>query len=187
MKDSVDFAIHFFEENHVRRVLIGGTDDNVALFRSLLPKAWQSLVVGAFPMSMTASHSDVLARTMQIGLEAEWHREERLADAIITAAAKGGSGAVGLDDTLEAIRAGRVQTLVISEGYRKPGYHCLGCGYLTTQPQATCPFCSSAFEQIPDTVEMAVQTVMKAGGDVQVLHSSPKLESIGMIGAVLRY
>ena len=48
MKDSVDFAVHFFEENRVRRVMIGGTDENVSLFRSLLPKSWQSLVMNSF-------------------------------------------------------------------------------------------------------------------------------------------
>src|SRR5512133_1842130 len=38
MKESVDFAIRFFEDNHVRRVLVGGTDENVKAFCSLLPK-----------------------------------------------------------------------------------------------------------------------------------------------------
>jgi len=121
MKDTVDFAVHFFEENRVRRVLIGGTDDNVAHFRSLLPKAWQSLVVGTFPMSMTASHAEVLARAMQVGKEAEKHRENRLIDTMITAAAKGSGGVVNLNETLNAIRDGRVQTLMIMDGYREAG------------------------------------------------------------------
>jgi len=77
LKDAAEFATHFFEENHVRRVLIGGTDENVASFRSLLPKAWQSLVMGTFAMSMTASHADVLSKALQIGKEAEHQREHR--------------------------------------------------------------------------------------------------------------
>jgi hypothetical protein len=48
MREAAEFAAHFFADKNVRRVLIGGTEDNLASFRSLLPKAWQSLIVGHF-------------------------------------------------------------------------------------------------------------------------------------------
>ncbi len=72
MREAVEFAIHFFAEKNVRRIVIGGTEDNVALFRNQLPKAWQSLVIGSFPISMLATHTEVLERAMQIGEEAEY-------------------------------------------------------------------------------------------------------------------
>lgn len=187
MKEAVEFASHFFEDNHVRRILIGGTDENVALFRSQLPKAWQSLVIGAFPMSMTASHLDVLSRAMQVGNEAEQRRETRLIDTVITAAAKGSSGTVGIDDTLKAVHDGRVLTLLVSEGYSEAGYHCKTCGYMTTVEINKCPFCGSDFDKLPDAVEHAVMDVMKNGGDIEIIHDGPALEQAGKIGAILRY
>ena len=71
LRDIVDFATQFFSENHVRRILIGGTDENVALFRNQLPKSWQSLVLGSFPISMLATHNDILEKALEIGKEAE--------------------------------------------------------------------------------------------------------------------
>ncbi len=186
IKEAVEFAIRFFEENRVRRILIGGTDGNVAQFRSHLPKAWQSLVVGTFPMSMTTKHTEVLARTMEIGQQAERHREARLVDAIITSAAKDAGGVVRLDETLSAVHEGRVQTLIVQEGYRSAGYQCKGCDYLTTQKLATCPFCGQGFAEIEDAVEMAVRKVMQSGGDVEIVYANPSLEKLG-IGALLRY
>ncbi|HEX7434363.1 MAG TPA: hypothetical protein VF326_11985 [Anaerolineaceae bacterium] len=187
MKESVEFAIHFFEENHVRRILIGGTDENVALFRGLLPKAWQSLVVGSFAMGMTASHADVMARATAIGLEAEQRREAHLVDAVITTAAKAGSGVVGLDATLDAVHNGRVQTLLICEDFHEVGYRCKSCGFLTTVEAKACGLCGGPFETIPDAVELAVEEVMVHGGIVEVVHSVPALVEAGKIGAVLRY
>jgi len=186
IKDAADFAVAFFQENHIRRVLIGGTDENIARFRQHLPKAWQSLVVGTFAMSMTAGSSDVLEKAMQIGREAEKRRENRLVDAAITAAAKGGDGVVRLDDTLGAVREGRVQTLIIQEGLRTPGYRCQGCDYLTTQSLETCPFCGKDFEKIEDAVEMAVRKVMQSGGEVDVVRGNKELEKVGVAG-LLRY
>jgi peptide chain release factor subunit 1 len=187
MKDSVEFTVHFFEENHVRRIVIGGTDENVSHFRSLLPKAWQSLVVGTFPMSMSATHSEVLQHALEIGHQADHHRENHLIETVITAAAKGNGGVVRLNETLQAIRDGRVQTLLICEGYRQEGYRCTGCGYLTTEHQEACNYCGKSFVEIPDAVELAVQEVMRLGGDVEVIHSGPALEKAGRIAALLRY
>lgn len=187
IREMAEFAANFFSENNVRRVLIGGTEDTVALFRSALPKAWQSLVIGAFPISMTASHAEVFEKAMEVGRKVEMEREQKLVEAVITNAAKGRGGVVLLDDTLTAVREGRVHTLLIREGLRAPGYHCTGCGYLTTQKLEKCVFCGGAFEEIPDAVEMAVREVMQSGGDVEVLHAESRLGQYGHIGALLRY
>jgi len=60
MREVIEFSTKFFEEKHIRRILLSGTDDNIALFRSYLPKMWQSLIVGTFPGSMSASHQEIL-------------------------------------------------------------------------------------------------------------------------------
>jgi len=187
MKESVEFAVNFFEQNRVRRILIGGTEDNIALFRSLLPKAWQSLIVGTFPMNMTASHAEVLAKAMQVGHEAEQKREAQLIDQLITAAAKNSGAVVGVEGTLQAVNEDRVSTLVVLEGFQQAAYRCKGCGYLTSRQQSTCPACGGEMVEIQDAVDFAVSRVMRGGGDVEVVHQNPALEKAGMIGAFLRY
>jgi peptide chain release factor subunit 1 len=187
MKEAAEFASHFFADKDVRRVLIGGTDDNVALFRSMLPKSWQSLVVGSFPMRMTASKDEVMQRALQIGQEAERKREAQLVATVLNGAAKGRGGVISLDGTLNALHDGRVQTLLIRDGYRAPGYRCTGCGFLTANDLESCPFCSNSFESIQDAVEMAVHKVMKLGGEVEVLRDDKITDKFGNIGALLRY
>lgn len=187
MKEAVEFAVHFFDEYHVRRILIGGTEDNVSMFRGLLPKAWQSLVMGTFPMSMTALHTEVLAKALQIGIDAEHQRETQMVTRLITSAAKGDGGVLGISGTINNVQDGRVQTLIISDGYRYPAYRCTSCGRLTCEKGTQCEMCGEALERVPDAVELAVSAVMRAGGDVQVVHDSSELEQAGNIGAILRY
>ncbi len=187
MKDVAEMAAHLFAEHNVRRVLIGGTDDNVAMLRGLLPKSWQSLVVGTFPMAMTANKDEVLARALQIGQQAEMHEEAEILDKLVTSAAKGRGGVVGLDKTLAAIHENRVQMLVFQEGYRTPGYRCQGCGFMTANPAQTCSFCGAGLERVADAVELAVRKVLEAGGDVEVLQYEPQAAGFDKIGALLRY
>lgn len=187
MREAVDFATHFFSEKKVRRIVIGGSDDNVALFRSYLPKSWQSLVVGSVPIGMTASHTEVQERAMQIGLEAEVRREMHLAQAVVTGAAKGKGGVINLEDTLKAIREGRVQTLLVRDGFRAPGTRCISCGFISSLPMQNCPFCGGLSEEIPDAVELAVRQTMISGGDVEVLRNEQVVKGFEMIGGLLRY
>jgi hypothetical protein len=187
LKDSADQAARFFAARHVRRVLVGGAPETVARFLPSLPKAWQSLVRGTFVMDKESAHDHVLRKAMEVATADEREREGRLVEAVITAAAKGKEGVVRLDDTLSEVHAGRVQTLVLRDGFRAPGYRCLGCGFLTSQSLPTCPFCGKSFERIEDAVELAIHRVLEDGGEVQVVHDSPKLEKAGSIGGLLRY
>jgi peptide chain release factor subunit 1 len=187
MKESADFTSRFFQEHNVRRVLIGGTEDNIAQFRSFLPKSWQSLVVGTFPSSMTASKKEVLERALQIGQEAENNRENRLLDNLITSASKKRGGVLHLDDTLNALQESKIQTLVLKEGYREPGYQCRGCGYLTSIEMPACPYCGEVFNHISDVVELALHKVLLQGGEVEFLHSNHAEKKFKGIGAILRY
>lgn len=187
MREVVDFAAQFFADNKVRRILIGGTEDNVALLRSQLPKSWQSLVVGTFPMSMMANKEEVLERALAIGRQVEYQKEDQLVRSVVTDTAKEKKGALGLEETLGAIHDGRVQVLVMQDGYHEKGYQCQGCGILTSKEQPVCPFCGSKFEEIPDAVELAVHHVMEAGGDVVVLQNQHQVKGFENIGAVLRY
>jgi len=186
IKESAEFAVRFFSENQVRRVLIGGIEKNVSRFRQCLPKSWQSLVVGSFPMNMTANYTEVFTKAMLIGQQVERQREARLVEMAITAAAKGEGGVVRLDDTLNAVHEGRVRTLIYKEGLHAPGYRCQGCEFLTTQRLATCPFCGRQFTEIDDAVELAVRKVMQSDGEIEVVRDNKQLDKVGIAG-VLRY
>ncbi len=187
IKEAARFATRFFQEKRVRRILVGATEENSSRFLSQMPKAWQSLVMGTFPIDMTAGYAYVLEKALEVAQQAEVEKEEQLVDAIITAAAKGREGVIGLDDTLGAIHTSRVYTLVLSEGFRAGGSRCQSCGYLTAQSPKKCPYCQGEFETIEDAVELAIRKVFSDGGEVMVIHNSEALEKAGRIAGLLRY
>lgn len=185
-KEAAEYAVAFFGKQKVRRVLLGGTDENIAQFQQQFPKSWQSLIVGSFAMDMNANHQQILDETLRVGAKAEEKREAVLVQQMITSAAKAAEGVVGLVDTLPATREGRVQTLLVDENFHAPGYRCESCEYLAAQAEETCPFCGGRFRKIEDATETAVRQVMLSGGVVEIVRDNTEMAEIG-IGALLRY
>lgn len=187
MKEAAAFAARFFENQHIRRILIGGSEDNVSQFRSYLPKAWQSLIVGTFRMGMTATHAEVLAEALRLGEEAERQRENHLVEETITAAKKEAGAVIGLPASLEAVNEKRVQLLLVSDGYHQTGYQCTDCGRLTVYAERECSACQGKMAAIEDVIEAAVNSVLRLGGEVEVVHQNDALDDIGRMAARLRY
>ncbi len=138
-------------------------------------------------MSMSASHYDVLEKATEEALAAQKKMNKALVQETVTLAAKGSAGVIGLSDTMNAIHAGRVKTLLVSEEFEHEGYRCTTCGFLTAQEIEKCPFCGGGFEMIDSAVEMAVQEALQKNAEVKVMVDIPQLEEIGHIAAILRY
>jgi peptide chain release factor subunit 1 len=186
LREAATAANQFFARRNIRRLFVGGTAETVSQFREYLPKQLQSCLAGTFPMDMDANENEVRDRSLALLREANGHREEKLVESMITAAAKGAQAVVGLPATLQAVSDGRVQTLVISDGYRTPGFTHNGTNYLTADRNNN-PFGDGAMTQVEDVVEAAVARTMEQGGHVEVISENPHLENAGRIGAILRY
>jgi len=187
MRDTVTFSMKFFEDKHIKRILLSGTDDNIALYKSFLPKSWQNLIIGTFPASMNSTNQEILNRAMEIGLKAERNREIQLVDRLITQAAKKNLAIVGLEPVLTAISESRVQTLVIHQDYHISGYRCPDCKVITTVPDEKCDHCDEKAQMVQDIVALAISLTLEAGGDVEVVMNNSQLFDFGQIGAFLRY
>ncbi len=186
MRAAADTANQFFEDKPIRRLFLGGTAENVAQFREMLPKKLQSCIAGTFAMDMTAGEHEVREQTLQLLAEANAEHERKLVKQMITAQAKGSNAVVGLDDTLQAISDKRVQTLIISDGLRMPGYVHEDMGFVVAN-LALSPLSDSELEETADVIDTAVALTMNQGGNVEVISDNLDLEGVGRIGAILRY
>jgi len=186
MREAADAAAQFFANKPIRRLFLGGTTENVAQFRELLSKQLQSCVAGAFAIDMTAGEHEVRKQTLALLHEANIERERKLVQTMITTNAKGGNAIVGLDDTLQAVSEKRVQTLIISDGLRIPGYVYDQAGFVVAN-LARSPLSDRELLAVPDVIDSAVAYTMIQGGYVEVISGNPDLEAAGRIGALLRY
>jgi peptide subunit release factor 1 (eRF1) len=186
LRELAQEATDYFHNRGIRRLFLGGTTETLAQFRDLLPKQLQSCIAGTFAMDKYASENEVRDRALELLHETNERREQQLVDSLITAAAKQANAVTGIDDTLQAVVEGRVQTLVLSDGLRLPGFAKPEVNFIVANPART-HYDLSELQEIDDVVEEAVALTMSQGGHVEVVANNPHLEDAGRIGALLRY
>ena len=186
LRDAAAAAGQFFANKPIRRLFIGGTAETTSQFRELLSKQLQSCFAGQFNVDMNAGEHEIRARTLTLLYEANIERERKLVQTLITAQAKGKNAVVGLDDTLQAISEKRVQSLIISDGFRNPGYVDPNSDFVTAN-LARSPLSDQELVEVEDVVDTAVALTMSQGGRVEIISNNPDLEGVGRIGAILRY
>lgn len=187
LREAAQEAAAFFANYPIRRLFVGGTAVNVSPFREQLPKQLQICLAGTFAIAMDAPESEVRQHAIRLLQEANTLRENKLVDDLVTAAAKNGHAVTGLTDTLHAAFENRIQTLIISDGYRAPGYEYADTGYLSAGLLIDAPLAAGVPQEVDDVVEAAVSRTLAHGGHVEVIAENPALESNGRIGAILRY
>ena len=187
MREAADAAQMFFANRPIRRLFVGGTVENVAQFRDNLSKQLQSRIAGTFSVGSNAGEHEIHALALELLKETNAERELRVVRNLITTAAKGGNAVTGLDSTLRSLGEGRVQTLVVGDGFRAPGYFDVNSNFLSAYETDPSPYGSSELVALDDVIEEAVINTFEQGGTVEVIRDNPDLEASGNIGALLRY
>ncbi|HSH05149.1 MAG TPA: hypothetical protein VLL52_21720 [Anaerolineae bacterium] len=185
-RQAAEQAVTFFGDTKIRRLFLGGTSANVAQFREYLPKQLQSALAGTLSLSLDTAVGEVQRQALDLLHKANAEREAKLIDTLITMAAKDGNAVTGLDNTLQAVNEGRVQTLVVSDGWRAPGYLHPASGF-TAASLVFSPYPQEELVAVDDVVAPAITYTLEQGGQIEVITNDPQLGGAGHIGALLRY
>ncbi len=168
-------------------LVIGGPDEAVAVLKHQLPRPLRARLAGSLDLELFASGSEVLQAALQI--EELLVRQAELVEVDDLMQAAGTARAVlGVDATLAALSAGRVQWLLVAETLSRPGQQCQRCGRLIGDG-AVCPACGAPLVPVADVRERVLTQAHEQGASVEVLTgpASDRLSSAGGLGAWTRY
>jgi peptide chain release factor subunit 1 len=186
-KEAAEWAKGHLVSHNVKRVVLAGTEENVAEFRSQLPRGLSEIVVGQINLGMNATPAEAWERAYEVAQQAQRESEDALLDQVVTLAHKGGTGAIGLADTLIALQQGRVYQLLVDPSLHVPGQQCTNCQAVVLEVHDCCPYCGGTMTASADVVNLAVHRAIDAGLKVSALSGHSRLGQVGGIGAVLRY
>jgi len=188
LQDAAELAEEFYRRSNTRRLILAGTDKTVARFRDLLSHRLRAMVIGEISADANATGAELQKPASDLARQEAERAGDELADAIVTAAHKGGNAVLGLADTLNAVQTGRAQHVVVLAGFSQPAYRFKSSGFVVLSPEeAQATGSSEEIERLPDAVDSVLRRSLLSGVGVTVLADHPGLEKNGRIGALARY
>lgn len=153
----------------------------------LHPYASQRLI-GRFPSEL--GHVSVIdVRQQAEDIFSGW-QEEQCKQALretLSQARANARGVTGLRRVLQALEAGKVQTLLLGENYHAQAVECSGCGHLDAHLVNFCPACGRETRQVVDVAEAILPWVIRRNVELFYVKDDPEFDKVGNIAALLRY
>jgi peptide chain release factor subunit 1 len=187
LKHVAGVLLHVQQRRGFDHLVLAGAEETLAELEKELHDYVRRRILARVSMPVAAPADQVLDRALSLERELEERRERRIVERVISEASAGtGRAVLGLDHTLAALEAGRVEVLVVSDDLRASGVRCPSCGHLARSGRR-CELCRSATMPLPDLAEEAVERALRQRCRVQSLSEPGGLQAGGGIGALLRY
>jgi peptide subunit release factor 1 (eRF1) len=170
-------------------LLIGGPNETVARFESLLHADVARRTRGRFDVDVWTSTADeVLSAVSPVLDQLTAQRDEELLRRLDEGLGKGDRAVAGLTDVLPAVHERRLDTLVVREGFAAKGTRCPQCGWLGVSAGGQCPADGTMTEIVENIVEVAVARAFAQDAHVRYWPATHvDLEQKGSIAALLRF
>ncbi|MCW2926459.1 MAG: hypothetical protein JWM86_427 [Thermoleophilia bacterium] len=187
------------------RLLIAAPHELRGLVQDELHNGTRGAMAGFLDLDVEHSSISDVARCASSRItEFEDEQMDRLLAGFEQNAGRDERAAQALDEVLEAICEHRVGTLIIAEGYARPGWQCAHEDWLSRR-SGTCPIHGEPLHPIADVVEAAIEQAIATGAEVSTVRRiddnadpSPDgsnddreqfswIERLGSIVAILRF
>ena len=201
------------DEAGVTMLVLAGAEQITTVLNSALHQTIQERVIGSVRLDVDANVRDIVAATLPLAEQAERQREVAAVAAVREGAGPGGKATAGAVETLTALQAGQVMTLVMNDDFSAPGWAdytlpVYGAGELPPEhpaggdPAAIVPVAleeelirlallsGAEIEIVRTAVAVAVEEQIRtpdADAPRPRTDAARELDALGGVGAVLRY
>jgi peptide chain release factor subunit 1 len=145
-------------------------------------------LAGCFQIDVERADAQEVRRRALVLIETEERaREQEALGRLHEGLAPSGHAATGMDDVLELLNEGRVQTLIVAHGFATQGFVCPRCGRLGAV-EGSCPLDGESVEPQENVVGSTIELALADSADVLVVrHEREQLAAHGSIAALVRY
>lgn len=187
LQDAAELAERFYQNINTKRLILAGTDKNVARFKEKLAPKLQPLVVGHIAVDANASSAEIGEKALELALQAGKKEAYEMADRVVSQVRGGGNAVAGLSETLTAVQNGRAQQVVTLADYAQSAYRFVDSGYIMLDLTEESDLQSGRLQPLPDAVDSVLRRALLQGIPVTLIDEHPNLAELGKIAALTRY
>lgn len=183
LKEIIDDLQGLAGAGRIDGIVIAGPGDAKDQLIQMLPPSLSSKLLGTLNLSMRTLPSELV----RLGDDSAAQESGGKAAAAELKAAilKGMPAAYGFDEVKEALEQGRVKTLLLGN-FQFSGMVCQSCRLIPEIQESSCPSCGGNISK-ENIAEQFFELAQRTGAELALVEDDAFLESIGGLGAMLRY
>lgn len=177
----------FFRKNNFDRLIIAGSKEILPEFKKNLHPYLKQRLAGEFLTEMFMPLKHFLDQSLKIEEKIEREKEDKLVKELIENIGRG-KGVAGLGKVLSAVQKKKIQTLIVSFEFKRPGFYCEKCGFISIIPQLKiCPYCKIKMKEVDDVIEKLIEEALNQNAKIEFVKDNKELEKMGKVGVILRF
>jgi peptide subunit release factor 1 (eRF1) len=187
-RESITNLSKIVSKHKIERIILCGSNENLAIYKNLCPHSLLKKIVSEYQFDARAMDNAVIEASYKYGEEAERAQEKRKLDKILDSIGTSGKGITGVNETLDLLWNGRLQSLILDSNITLEGSLCINedCGYFTANEISGCQYCGGKTIATPNILNLAVSKALSQGIDIEFIQNDERLKSIGGIAGILK-
>jgi hypothetical protein len=188
LKEVVETISAFIQSHSIKRIVLAGNEETSRGILKLLPTELRFRVASLLTLSMKAGIREIHEAARKTAIQAERQSEMAKVESLLQAAGPHTKSVVGIEETLDALKAGEVREFVYPIDFHISGGSCGNCDSVFVK-DGSCPACGAVLNPIEDIVEHAINTALSGNASVEQVRgeAAEKLSAAGGFGGFLRY
>lgn len=190
LKEKIEILKKLMAAGGHTHLILAGSALMTARVRNALPRRLQARLIDMVHAPASASVDDVVLATLSSFVNREHQESLNAVAELVSALRRDGLAVAGTAPTLEALRRGQADVLIMAKEY-EPGWawSCGHCGRAATAPSqpGQCPRCHSREVDSESLKELMIKLAERQSVTVEFVQGSDALIELGGVGCLHRY
>jgi peptide chain release factor subunit 1 len=166
------------------RIVLAGPGQAKLQFREMLPKNLKDNIVDIIDIDID-DEVELMKKSKNIISEKEELKSHEAVELLKTEILKDRLVVYGIKETLDAVKNGQVELLLLEKNYTPRGWICENCQVVEERIRQTCPYCGRKTSEV-DIIEEILEFAERTDADVEFTDDK-ELAKLGHVGAILRF
>ena len=150
----------------------------------MLPKDIKDRVVDIIDINVD-DEQKLLKESIYLISEREQMKSQEAVHHLKEEILKDGLAVYGLEETLNAVKNGQVDLLIIEKDYKLQGWICENCQLINKGNKRTCPYCGKKTSKV-DVLEEILEFAQRTDAEVEFTDDE-EIANLGHVGGILRF
>ncbi|MCX9085701.1 MAG: Vms1/Ankzf1 family peptidyl-tRNA hydrolase [Candidatus Methanoperedens sp.] len=186
LKEVTEEMVKIFSKENIAKIVIVGPGNAKILLKDFLPNELKNEILDLIDVDFDEADGYLISMAEEAVQKDEKDTVSKNVIRLKEEILKHGLAVYGLKDTIDAVKNGYMELLLVSKGYKQEGWKCEKCQLVDSDIIDKCPNCNGNVTQV-DGIEESIEFAQRTGTKIEFVDNNPILQELGGVGGLLRF